>query len=71
MITNSRLQELRATGIACQRRVDRNHANHLEKDYADLFQICLDNLPDQYVSQNGEKITDRTTGSHLFVLLGK
>ena len=51
MITNSRLLEIRATGISCQQRVDRGIASHLEKEFADLFQICTDKLSEYGVPE--------------------
>jgi hypothetical protein len=71
MITNTRLQELRATGIACQIKTMRNGATHLEKEFADLYQICLDNLPSRNVSDAGEKVSGQSMGPHINILLGK
>ena len=71
MITNTRLQELRTTGLLCQKICDTKKPTLLEKDYAELFQLCLDNLPAQYVSQNGESVSGQTMGPHLCILLGK
>jgi hypothetical protein len=50
MITNSRLLELRVTGLACQEKVDQaggkscnmGGPTNLERDYADLFQLVVD-----------------------------
>lgn len=55
MITNSRLLELRVTGLACQEKVaqaggkscNMGGPTNLERDYADLFQLILDR-PDKY-----------------------
>lgn len=78
MITNTRLQELRATGLACQKRVlisnpkirtdlSAAEALHLEQDYADLYQLILDEPEFLFGKRNVE---DRN-GIHLDVLLGK
>ena len=50
MLTNSRLLELRATGLACQEKVAQGGGKScnmggptiLEQDYADLFQFVVD-----------------------------
>jgi len=71
MITNSRLLAIRATGIDCQTKVDTHVATHLEKDFAELFQICLDNLPERNASLDGSKVNGSSAGPHLNFLLGK
>lgn len=78
MITNTRLQELRATGLVCQKRVlisnpkirtDLSfvYTSQLEKDYADLYQLILDEPEFLFGKRNVE---DRN-GIHLDILLGK
>jgi hypothetical protein len=71
MITNTRLQELRTTGLLCQKIVDQKKPTLLEKDFAELFQICLDNLPNHYLCEGGSNVSSQSMGPHLRVLLGK
>jgi hypothetical protein len=66
MLTNSRLLELRATGLACQHRVASRTATLLEEDYADLFQLVLD-WPERLARDDG----DYRTKTSLAFLLGK
>lgn len=42
MITNIRLLQLRATGLACEKLVIHGSATHLETEYATLFQVIND-----------------------------
>jgi len=65
MLTNSRLLELRATGLTCQTRAARGQATQLEQDFADLFQLVVD---------GSARLDDRDeyrTKTHLAFLLGK
>ena len=73
MLTNSRLLELRATGLACQKKVAHGGScnmggpTDIERDYADLFQLVLDwpSLADAYADG------DYRTKTSLAFLLGK
>jgi hypothetical protein len=75
VITNSRLIELRATGLACLDHIaaanpsDRKYLDltveRLEQDYADLFQFVVDGQ-----AQVDETVEYRTR-THLAFLLGK
>ena len=62
MITNSRLLELRTTGLECQKRVDLGVATHLEKEYAELFQLIV---------SGGLPTSGNDMGSNINFLLGK
>ena len=67
MITNTRLLELRATALACQRMVDQGVATHLEKEYAALYQL----LQDENVLLSGKRNVADNNGPHLDLLLGR
>lgn len=78
MLTNSRLIELRAAGLACQERVSTGLGSdgclrpptQLERDYADLFQLVLDVAPEADGYPDGYPGGYRTKTSLAF-LLGK
>lgn len=42
MITNTRLLELRATALACQKKVEQDprNATHLEKDFIEFYELA-------------------------------
>lgn len=50
MITNTRLMELRTTGLECQKSINKRprQATQLEKDYAELYQLVCDGLGTEF-----------------------
>jgi len=67
VITNTRLMELRGTGIMCQARVYLGTATLLERDYAELFQLVLDGVPTERLDSHARRVDN----PHLSILIGK
>ena len=67
VMTNSRLLELRATGLACERSVIQGVATHLETEYADLYRL----IQDEPTLLAGKRDAGGNNGAHLDLLLGK
>ena len=65
MLTNSRLLELRNTGLRCQEQVASGSHSLLEGDYADLFELIVDG------NARLDETDEYRTKTSLAFLLGK